>query len=67
MSVDTALREGVIAIAEAAAADILSVYARDFDVERKDDASPLTEADLASHRRIVQGLAMLTPDIPVLS
>lgn len=67
MSVDTALREGVIAIAEAAAADILSVYARDFDVERKDDASPLTEADLASHRRIVQGLAMRTPHIPVLS
>ena len=67
MSIDAARREGVIAIAEAAAADILAVYARDFDVECKDDASPLTEADLASHRRIVQGLAMLTPKVPVLS
>lgn len=61
------LREGVIAIAEAAASDILAIYAQDFDVERKADASPLTAADLAAHRRIVSGLATLTPDIPVLS
>lgn len=67
MKIDAALREGVLAIADAAAADILAVYARDFEVERKQDASPLTEADLAAHRRIVAGLAALTPDIPVLS
>lgn len=67
MKVDDVLRDGVIAIAEAAAADILEVYARDFDVERKQDSTPLTEADLAAHRRIVAGLAALTPDIPVLS
>ncbi|TDK21698.1 3'(2'),5'-bisphosphate nucleotidase [Luteimonas aestuarii] len=65
--VDAALREGVIAIARDAAAAILRVYESDFDVERKADASPLTEADLASHRCIVSGLAALTPDIPVLS
>ena len=41
MSIDAARREGVIAIAEAAAADILAVYARDFDVECKDDALSL--------------------------
>ena len=67
MKIDVALRDGVIAIAEAAATDILEVYARDFDVERKQDATPLTEADLAAHRRIVAGLASLTPQIPVLS
>ncbi|MCR6663087.1 MAG: 3'(2'),5'-bisphosphate nucleotidase CysQ [Luteimonas sp.] len=61
------LREGVIAIARAAATDILRVYEGDFDVVRKADASPLTEADMASHRRIVAGLQALTPDIPVLS
>ena len=62
-----ALRAGVIAIAREAAAKILQVYARDFDVEHKADESPLTEADLASHRCIVAGLRALTPDIPVLS
>lgn len=61
------IREGVIAIARAATTDILRVYDGDFDVVRKADASPLTEADMASHRRIVAGLQALTPDIPVLS
>lgn len=61
------LREAVIAIARDAAADILAVYESAFDVEHKDDRSPLTAADLASHRRIVAGLQVLTPDIPVLS
>jgi len=31
------------------------------------DGSPVTQADLAAHRVIMQGLAELTPDIPVLS
>ena len=61
------MREAVIAIARDAAADILAVYQSAFDVEQKDDRSPLTAADLASHHRIVAGLQMLTPDIPVLS
>ncbi|CAN5683444.1 3'(2'),5'-bisphosphate nucleotidase CysQ [soil metagenome] len=67
MPVAIEVREGVIAIAHAAATAILGVYAHDFDVARKDDASPLTEADLAAHRCIVAGLQALTPDIPVLS
>lgn len=64
---DDALREGVLALAREAAADILAVYDGEFSVQHKHDASPLTAADLASHRRIVAGLAALTPDIPVLS
>ena len=67
MLVDEAVRESVIALAQAAAADILAIYAQPFDVERKTDNSPLTAADLASHQRIVEGLYRLTPDIPVLS
>ena len=62
-----ALREDVLAIAQDAAARILEVYERDFDVMRKGDASPLTDADLAAHHCIVAGLTQLTPDIPVLS
>ena len=54
-------------IAERAAAAILAVYESDFAVEHKDDRSPLTAADLAAHRVIVDGLRALTPDLPVLS
>ena len=54
-------------IAQRAAAVILDVYQSDFAVERKDDASPLTAADLAAHRVIVEGLGALTPQWPVLS
>ncbi|MDI1254383.1 3'(2'),5'-bisphosphate nucleotidase CysQ [Thermomonas sp.] len=67
MTMTCALRDLVIAIARQAAADILEVYQGAFDVEHKDDRSPLTAADLASHRRIVAGLQALTPEIPVLS
>ena len=61
------VREGVIAIARGAAAAILRIYDSEFAVQRKDDDSPLTAADLAAHHCIVDGLARLTPDIPVLS
>lgn len=37
------------------------------DVSTKSDSSPVTAADLAAHRVIVEGLALLTPNIPVLS
>ncbi len=36
-------------------------------VAHKSDDSPLTLADLASHQVIADGLALLTPDIPVVS
>ncbi|MBO9827480.1 3'(2'),5'-bisphosphate nucleotidase CysQ [Xanthomonas sp. A2111] len=61
------LRETVIAIAIDAAAAIMSVYATGFEVEHKADTSPLTQADLAAHQIIVEGLERLTPDLPVLS
>jgi 3'(2'), 5'-bisphosphate nucleotidase len=67
MSVASAVREGVIALAREAAAEILAVYQGDFAIAHKDDRSPVTAADLAAHRRIVAGLSALTPDIPVLS
>lgn len=45
---------------------IMAVYGRDFEVEFKSDQSPLTEADLAAHRIICQGLAALS-GWPILS
>jgi 3'(2'), 5'-bisphosphate nucleotidase len=57
----------VCAIAQRAAAAILDVYESEFAVEHKDDRSPLTAADLAAHRSIVDGLRALTPELPILS
>lgn len=58
----------VIDIARRAGAAILEVYeSGEIAVTSKADASPLTEADLRSHRIIIDGLAALTPDWPVLS
>ena len=61
------LHEGVIALARDAAAKIMEVYESEFAVQHKDDRSPLTAADLASHHCILAGLEQLAPDIPVLS
>lgn len=45
---------------------IMDIYdSDDFDVNLKDDNSPLTKADIASHKVIMEKL--LTTDIPVLS
>jgi 3'(2'), 5'-bisphosphate nucleotidase len=62
-----ALLESVAQIAVRAGAAILEIYATDFDVDAKDDASPLTQADMAAHRSIVRELRELTPDVPILS
>ena len=66
-TIDRGLLDAVRRLAAAAADRILRVYDSPFEVERKADASPLTEADLASHRIIVAGLRDLAPAIPVLS
>lgn len=58
----------IIELVDRAGDAIMEVYRGvDFGTERKDDNSPLTEADLASHGILVNGLEELTPDIPVLS
>lgn len=57
----------VIQLARQAGAAIMEIYNRDFSVDIKADDSPLTEADLASHHCIVDGLKKITPNIPVLS
>jgi 3'(2'), 5'-bisphosphate nucleotidase len=61
------LLSDVVALARAAGAAILEVYAGEFAVERKGDASPLTVADLRAQSIILAGLAQLTPGVPVVS
>lgn len=59
---------GLKQLMKAADAAIMSVYnSDDFGTDLKGDASPVTQADLAAHHVIVDGLASLTPDIPVVS
>jgi 3'(2'), 5'-bisphosphate nucleotidase len=57
----------LLQLAREAGAAILAIYNTDFDVARKEDNSPLTEADLASHRCLVRALERITPEIPILS
>lgn len=61
-----ALLEQVLDIAKQAGSAIMEIYARDFDVMDKSDASPLTEADLAAHNIICDGLSAIS-DLPILS
>jgi len=60
--------ERVAGIAREAGREILEVYAAGAVASTaKADDSPLTAADLRSHRLIVQRLRELTPELPVLS
>ena len=46
---------------------ILNYYNENVDVIYKDDESPLTKADLASHKIITDSIKKITPEIPILS
>ncbi len=46
---------------------VMEIYQKDFSVEYKDDASPLTEADLKANQIICDALMKLYPNIPILS
>jgi len=58
----------IVKLARDAGESIMSFYRQgETQTWTKKDDSPLTVADLASHEVIAAGLALLTPDIPVLS
>ncbi len=62
------LRLACIKIADTAGLAILKVYnEEDLGVITKEDDSPLTRADIASHKVIVAALETLTPEWPILS
>ena len=47
---------------------IMEVYKKDtFEKETKSDGSPVTEADNAANKIILDSLELITPDIPVIS
>jgi 3'(2'), 5'-bisphosphate nucleotidase len=54
-------------VAREAGKAILEVYGTDFEIKCKEDHSPLTLADMRSHRIIADSLRSRYPDIPVLS
>lgn len=63
-----ALIEQILPIARAAGDVIMRVYADGIkEVLQKEDASPVTEADLAAHRLLAAQLASLLPECAVVS
>src|SRR5215468_8986500 len=63
--------DGLISLAAALALEagtaILAVRQRGFDVIRKEDRTPVTEADHAAEAIIVAGLRRVTPLFPVIA
>src|ERR1700735_3746676 len=64
---DDALISLAAGLALEAGAAILAVRKRGFDVVRKEDRSPVTEADHAAEAIIVAGLRKAVPDVPVIA
>lgn len=63
----TRLLESMVEAVRAANAAVSSVYGRAVNVQTKADQSPLTEADLLSHRVLTARLATISPVLPVVS
>lgn len=61
------LLESIARLARQAGDVILQVYATEFEVRGKHDASPVTEADERAEALILAGLAALTPGTPVVA
>ncbi len=57
----------VLSFCREAGAEILRLYAAEIQVTYKEDRSPLTAADKASHELLLRRLTGLTPGIPVVS
>jgi len=57
----------LIALAIDAGREIMAVYRGDFSARAKSDLTPVTEADEASERLILEALAKLDPATPVIS
>jgi 3'(2'), 5'-bisphosphate nucleotidase len=64
---DGALIQSMIYTAQRAGGAIMAVYATDFSVQSKADASPVTVADEAAERIILADLAAIAPGVPVVA
>jgi 3'(2'),5'-bisphosphate nucleotidase len=63
----TLLLEALAEAAHRAGEAILAIYATDFAVTDKQDNSPVTEADQRAEAIILEALARVAPDIPVVA
>ena len=62
------LIDGALEVADSASQKVLEIYhSEDFKFESKQDGSPVTEADIASHQILNTGLIKLNNNIPILS
>lgn len=61
------LLAAVVHLAREAGSVIMNIYATDFTVRGKEDASPVTEADERAEQVIVSALAKLTPDVVIVA
>ncbi len=59
--------ERLVGLVRAAGERIMAIYGDAFEVELKDDDSPITAADVAANQVLVEGLRAYWPDIPVVS
>ncbi|MEQ9642732.1 MAG: 3'(2'),5'-bisphosphate nucleotidase CysQ [Alphaproteobacteria bacterium] len=64
---DDALAQAIRQAALEAGNHIMRIYATDFDVATKDDASPVTDADEGAEKIILAALEKLTPEIPIVA
>lgn len=56
----------VVNLIKQAGSAVMEIYRQDFAVYEKEDASPVTEADITAEKIIFDGLKELMPDIPVV-
>jgi len=59
--------ESIVSIAKDAGEAIMEIYQKDFEIEYKDNNSPLTEADLKANDIICKALKKSYPNIPIIS
>lgn len=59
--------EDIKSIALQAGSEIMKIYKKDFQIDYKEDNSPLTEADTKSNEIICNALEKLYPSVPILS
>ena len=61
------LLEQVVEVVRAAGAEVMAVYATDFQAVNKSDASPVTQADERAEALITPRLRALAPGVPVVA
>ena len=66
-SLPSPLMAGLLDLALAAGRAVMAIYGAPIEARLKEDATPVTKADLSAESIILAGLAKLAPGIPVIS